>query len=334
MSETVYLTGIFLLVFLFCLLGLVWLRRHEGFAAVADPTEDTAPPMFGPFTSAIAGLLPSTQAGRAAIQQDLLRAGYYRPTALIDFLALRSLLTWVPFIAGEMLALLADTSHSLVVMLVGAAAALLGFSLPRLFVIQRGKARARQIQHGLPLMLDSLSLCLSAGLNLTAAFRQVSIQLRRSVPVLSEELMLTYQQAQLHSLEHALNQFAARVQVPEVSSLVSLLVQSERLGSDAAPALQELASTFRTNMRQRAEAQANRANFFMLLPTVGCLLIAAAILLVGPGALQAVDEGQQLINAVNSNGAYVDEVQRIWKQPLPGTRPRTPPPSNGKDQTP
>ena len=35
-------------------------------------------------------------------------------------------------------------------------------------------------------------------------------------------------------------------------------------------------------MRQRAEAQANRLGFLMLFPTIFCLLVAAAIILIGP----------------------------------------------------
>src|SRR5262249_23946063 len=159
-----------------------------------DALGPPSPPLFGPFTAPLAGMLPSTQTGREVIHQDLLRAGYYRPTALMDFLAVRSLLTWVPFLAAEMLALLVDDS-TLMVVLGGIAAAVVGFSLPRLVVIQQGNARGRQIQQGLPLLLDSLSLCLSAGLNLAAAFHQVSLQMRRSHPVLAQELTITYRQA-------------------------------------------------------------------------------------------------------------------------------------------
>ncbi len=330
MAQWVWLALVFGVVFVTCLIGLAWAMRKTGplIEPPEDPDEPGPPPEphFGAAAPALAGMLPSTAAGRQAIHQDLLRAGYYRPTALVDFLALRALLTWVPLLAMLLLALLVEQQQTLWLLLGAALLALLGYSVPRLVLAQRGAARSRLIQRSLPLLLDSLSLCLSAGLSLVAAFRQVGLQVRRSHPVLGSELLITYQQARLHSLEHALRQFAARVQVPEVSSLASLLSQSERLGTDAAPALQELATNYRTTMRQQAEAQANRTSFYMLLPTVLCLLIASAIMLMGPGVLQFVNQGNEVLGTVNSAEAYIDQANKIYRDPprgLPKAFPRT-----------
>ena len=46
-------------------------------------------------------------------------------------------------------------------------------------------------------------------------------------------------------------------------------------------------------MRQRAEAQANRTNFYMLFPTVLCLLLASGIIAAGPGVLQVLRKGNR-----------------------------------------
>ena len=75
---------------------------------------------------------------------------------------------------------------------------------------------------------------------------------------------------------------AARARSPEVTNLSLILIQSEELGTDAAATLQEMSNNLRTTARQRAEAQANRASFWMLLPTIFCFWIAAAIVLIGP----------------------------------------------------
>jgi type II secretory pathway component PulM len=70
------------------------------------------------------------------------------------------------------------------------------------------------------------------------------------------------------------------VDVPEVNTLALMLAQSERLGTDAASTLMEFANSLRVNLRQRAEATANRTSFWMLLPTVFLLLPAAALLIM------------------------------------------------------
>ena len=44
----------------------------------------------------------------------------------------------------------------------------------------------------------------------------------------------------------------------------------------------EYATNLRSGSRQRAEAKAQRASFWMLFPTMLCLWIPAAIVLVGP----------------------------------------------------
>jgi tight adherence protein C len=104
--------------------------------------------------------------------------------------------------------------------------------------------------------------------------------------VLAQELAIAAQQAELHSLAHALQQWADRTRLPEVRNLVMVLIQSEKLGADAASTLNELATNFRVTARQRAEAQANRTSFWMLFPSVFCFWIAASITLIGPAYLE------------------------------------------------
>ena len=61
-----------------------------------------------------------------------------------------------------------------------------------------------------------------------------------------------------------------------------VLAQTDRLGTDVSASLLEYANNIRTTMRHRAEAHANRANFWMLFPVILCLWIPAALVLIGP----------------------------------------------------
>src|SRR5947199_155460 len=82
--------------------------------------------------------------------------------------------------------------------------------------------------------------------DLLAALRQVGRELRFSHPVLSRELMIAHQHAQLHSLESAMKLWADRAGTPEVTNLSLILVQSEQLGTDAATTLTEMSNNLRT----------------------------------------------------------------------------------------
>src|SRR5262249_19694684 len=87
---------------------------------------------------------------------------------------------------------------------------------------------------------------------------------------------------EIGNLDLAMMQFANRTNIPEVRTLALVLSQSERLGSDISTTLLEFSSNFRNTMRQRAESQANRANFWMLFPTVICLWIPSLVILFFP----------------------------------------------------
>jgi tight adherence protein C len=242
--------------------------------------------VLGELTPAIAAQVPMSEEKKGELQKDLLAAGFYRQTALVEYGAIRAILTFSPLIGGLLWALLGDREQMVTAIFVGVIGAMAGFSLPRLYIVLRGKVRARQIERALPVAVDMLVMCLSAGLNLLASIRRVRRELRVAHPVMATELEIVRMQADLSSLQLALQQFADRVQVPEVRNLAMILIQSERLGTDTSAALLEYADNLRTNIRQRADAYANRTMFWMLIPTLLCLWIPAAIILIGPAVLE------------------------------------------------
>jgi tight adherence protein C len=230
----------------------------------------------------LAAMLPASSDSRREVQQLLWTAGYYRPSALTEYLAVRAVLCLGVVAATTLVALLAPMSDLLMVLIGGAVLVGLGFSMPRLVLSGQASARAGRLTRGLPLAMDVIGLCLTAGQNLLRSLEQTSRELARSCPDLSLELQIVHQQASMHSLEQALLQWAERLDIAEIRSLALLLVQSDRLGTDMVATLMEVADSQRTVQKQRAEAQANRANFWMLFPTLFCLWTASAIILVGP----------------------------------------------------
>lgn len=257
-------------------------------------SEEPAPRVFGPFTPIVAGLLPTTAAGRDAIRKSLMRAGHYEPVALVNFQAIRSVITYLPLLTGEVAAVFSDGPISVALFLVGLGAGALGFLVPRIVLALKADRRTELIRRGLPMLMDTMGLTLSTGASLPAALASSGEAIRRGHPELAHEVRVVSAHAPMRSLSHALGQWKDRQPVPELGSFVFLLGQADRLGTDITKGLWELSASLQVNARQRAEASANKANFYMVFPTVSCLLIAAGIMLAGPGVVQLVESNRQV----------------------------------------
>jgi pilus assembly protein TadC len=243
--------------------------------------------ILGDVTEAFSGQIPMTEQGKTELQRELRAAGLYRPTSLMEYAALRALLTITPLIAAGVATLIwAETFEGALRIWLGAVlAAMLGFSLPRLYLSFKSRMRKRAIERALPTAIDMLTLCLSAGLNVLSSLERVASELGTAYPELAVELQLVRRQADLRSLEFALQQFADRTDLDQLRNVSVLLSQSERLGTEGVSILREFADNLRLGMKQNAEAQANRAPLKMLVP--GYLMgIGLLILVITPFAME------------------------------------------------
>lgn len=267
-------------------LGL-WLlvRRSAAPNRLAPSTAsgDSQPELIlGDMTDALASGLPGGERDRVQIGPELLKAGYYSPKALSEYRAIRAVLIFSPLFAAATLAMIVEPPAIPRVALAGVILSALGYSLPRLYVNLKAAARAREIERGLPIFADMLSIALLAGQSLMIAIQRVTAQLRGAFPRMADELGIVLRQAEMLNLPLAFEQWANRSQINEVRTLAVILGQSQRLGNDITDGLMEYASAMRIGSRQRADAKAQRASFWMLFPTILCLWIPAAILLVAP----------------------------------------------------
>jgi tight adherence protein C len=271
-------------------------RRLRG-KMPSDPSIGSSPELLlGDLTPALAGQLPLTEEDRSALQRDLRTAGYYRPTAVMEYAALRWVLVIIPLVAAGVSALFFTETlrGALLVWMAGVLVAGLGFSLPRIYLYYRAKSRMHAIERGLPTAIDMLTLCLGAGLNVLVSLRRVASELHGAYPILADELEIVGRQAELRTLEFSLAQFADRVNLPQARNIAVILNQSENLGTDAVTVLREYADNMRINMKQRAEEMANKAPFKLLFPAY-MLAFGALILLFSPAILEA----SRILNANN-----------------------------------
>jgi pilus assembly protein TadC len=299
-------------------------RRHQLESRLApgtSVTDSVSDPnlVLGGLTPALAAQVPMTLTHQAALQQELRDAGYYRPTAMMEYAAIRAVLVILPLLFAGVALTMVPEHRILMVALLGLVGAMLGYSLPRAYLNYRARWRGRQIERGLPVAVDLLTLGLTAGQNILTSFKRVSWELRHSFPILSKELQIVSSQADLRSLEYALHELAGRVRVPEVRTLALILAQSERLGTDIVATLLEFASNFRVTLKQRAEAHANRVSFWMVFPSLFCLWIPAAVLLVGPAFFEfwhRRDAARTTLDLRKTMQEARDKEKNLYKTPI------------------
>ena len=134
--------------------------------------------------------------------------------------------------------------------------------------------------------LDLLMLCVEAGLGLDAAFRRVSEELEGPF---SEEIRQMLREVNLGKpRREALQEMAARAQIPEVGVVVNAVIQSEQVGSSLAQTLRSQSQLLRLRRRQRAEQMARQASVKMAFPLVICLMPSLFIVVLGPVALNLI----------------------------------------------
>jgi Type II secretion system (T2SS), protein F len=175
-----------------------------------------------------------------------------------------------------------------------------------------------KLELGLPVALDLTSLALLGGQNIQAAFQRAAEATRPTFPVLAEEMELVLKQAELKTFPMALEQWADRSAVPEVQNVSVAISQADRLGVNVADALMELSTNFRTGMRQRADATANRAAVWMLFPTILCLWIPSALVLSAPLFFEFQDRRakvrESIHNRTGSDGELPDSFGKYLKR--------------------
>jgi len=222
------------------------------------------------------------------LKEQLAAAGWHDPAAPAVYLGAKAAL-FVLSSVGLLLALLA-TSLPLALQLFASvfSGALLSF-VPNVVVSLRRARRRRDIDRHLPDAVDLLEICVSSGMGLDAAWSAVSDQIRGVSETFADEMELTTLEISLGiPRADALRHMAARTGVDDLSSLVALLVQAERLGASIADALTTFARSLREIRSQRAEESAEKMSVKLMFPMVLFIFPSLLLIMVGPAVIQLV----------------------------------------------
>jgi tight adherence protein C len=222
----------------------------------------------------------------SAVRLRLIQAGYPNAAAVPMYLGLRIA---VPALMGMGAAVALPTMgysapKTLVLAIYFGA---MGYVLPSMMVNRRLKARQKEMQKALPDALDMLVVSVEAGLGLNQALVRVSEEIYRISPVLSEQLALVNLEIRAGTgREEALRNLADRTGLQDISSLVGMLIQTDRFGTSVAQALRVHAETMRTKRRQRAEEAAAKTTIKMIFPLVFCIFPALFVVILGPAVIE------------------------------------------------
>ncbi len=158
---------------------------------------------------------------------------------------------------------------------------LLGFFAPEFWLLELQKKRRRAIFQALPYTIDLLTLSVEAGLDFIAAIQRVTS--RSKTNPLIEELKVMLGEISLGtSRADALRHLAARLQMEEINSFTTLLIQADQLGASIGPVLRAQADSLRTSRFQKAEIAGARASQLILFPMIFCIFPAVFIIVIGP----------------------------------------------------
>ncbi|MFK7778930.1 MAG: type II secretion system F family protein [Gimesia sp.] len=242
----------------------------------------------GVFSRGLAGLIPQTAVVIAKIELDLKRAGYYKSTALVEYLATRNLLVVLVLIGTGIGCVLADPGSKFpeIILVVGLLVAGSGYGLPRFVLHSQANRRVHRIQKGLPDALDLVMMCLTGGVPLRTALKRVTEEVSFSHPDIAVEFEIIRRHADANSMADALKQFAKRIDAPDVNALSSMISQTERLGTNVSTALIDFADGVRRKYRQRAEEHASKTSIKLLFPIIFCMAPPIYILFFAPAILE------------------------------------------------
>jgi tight adherence protein C len=229
-------------------------------------------------------LEPQGEEELSAARLKLIQAGYRSPSA-VQTMNFAKMMMGVGFLAVGVLYVMIQpgeptmSSMLLTILIPGG----VGYMLPSYWVERRLQQRQEDVTNGFPDSLDLMLVCVEAGQSLDQAILRVAKETKASSPTLAEEFEVVANEMRAgKDRVTVLRDMAERCGVNDISSFVTVLVQSANFGTSISDALRVYADEMRDKRVLRAEEKAN------VLPTkltIGTMLFTVPpllIIMVGP----------------------------------------------------
>jgi tight adherence protein C len=242
-------------------------------------------------------LAPTDVHERASLKLWLTRAGYDSPAAVQAYYGIRLILAIGLGVAATLiLPAILPHGHAASTLLTGAlVGGLVGFMAPVIWMSRQKSLRQREIREGLPHIIDLLLICTEAGLGLDMAIAKVAEEFCTTQPVLAEQLeLISIELRAGRPRATAFRGFAERTGVPEVESLVNLLVQSDLLGTSMATTLRVVSADIRDHQLLKAEEMAQKVSSKLSIVLVSCFMPALITAIISPVIFHIVATWQDI----------------------------------------
>jgi len=245
----------------------------------------------GTIIERLATVMPKSQSEVSVIVQRMTRAGYRNESAVKVFYGCKVLvpvaLCIVAFATG-----LANLGGFFVY----ATCLGIGFLGPDFWLGRQIKNRQKRIRRGLPDVLDLLVICVEAGLSMDQATSRTADELHQALPDLCDELkVVVLEQRAGRARSEAWKNMSERTGEESVRNMVSMLIQSEQLGTSVAKTLRVHSETLRTQRIQQVEEQAAKTSVKLVFPLVFFIFPALFLVTLGPAAILMMESFKQLL---------------------------------------
>ena len=212
--------------------------------------------------------VPTDMARISLLRRRLVCAGYHRPSAIRSYYAARIGLAALFVVLFSVAApVLSTRLPEQFIPVLGLGGAAIAFYFPDLWIRMRTRSLQTQYRDGFPDALDLLVVCVEAGSSLDAGIARVGQEVGHAHPALAENFaMMSLELRAGGTRADALRNLAERMGLDEVRSMVTLLLQSEELGTSVADALRLYADDMRTMRMLRAETKAQALPVKLALP--------------------------------------------------------------------
>lgn len=147
--------------------------------------------------------------------------------------------------------------------------------------VVRKRSRLESIQRELPGALDLMVVCLEAGLAINSALLRIANEMEGSP--LGRELRRAAGEVNAGiPLEDALRGLAKRTDVADLNSIVSSIVQAQKMGSSLALTFRVQAETLREKYKMNIKERIQKIPVKILFPLVMFIFPALFVVILGP----------------------------------------------------
>lgn len=162
---------------------------------------------------------------------------------------------------------------------------LFGVLFPHIHCNAAKKIRYISVVQDLPFFIDLLALSTEAGLDFIGAIQRLVDKADESV--LAEELQIVLKDIKLGSSRaDALKKLSERLDIPEITSFCSVIIDADYTGASIASVLKEQSIQMRLERFVRAEKAGARASQMILIPMMIFILPAVFIIVFAPVIIQ------------------------------------------------